>query len=136
MRSRTDAFASLLSTIAGQLQLIIRKSQYTVTLYKGDTFIKTYQAVFGKGYREGDKQRMGDQRTPEGEFYICVMNHSKRFYKFIGLSYPALKHAEYGLQNGLISPAEYSSIRGAIEGRLPGLSGYIGPTSFIILHPS
>lgn len=115
---KTDAFTSQLSLIAGQLKLVIWKSQYTVTLYKGETPVKTYRAVYGKGYQDGDKQRMGDRRTPEGEFYICTMNHSKRFYKFMGLSYPGMKHADFGLQNGLISPAEYSSIRGAIEGRM------------------
>jgi murein L,D-transpeptidase YafK len=60
----------------------------------------------------------GDRRTPEGEFYICTMNDSKRFYKFMGLSYPDLKHAEYGLRSGMISPDEYTMIRKAIEGRL------------------
>jgi murein L,D-transpeptidase YafK len=115
---KTDAFTSLLSSIASQLKLVIWKSQYTVTLYKGETPVKTYRAVFGKGYQDGDKQRMGDRRTPEGEFYICTMNHSKRFYKFMGLSYPGMKHADYGLQSGTISLAEYAMIRKAIEERL------------------
>jgi murein L,D-transpeptidase YafK len=115
---KTDAPASLLSSIAGQLKLVVWKSQYTVTLYKGETPIKTYRAVFGKGYQEGDKQRMGDRRTPEGEFYICTMRDSKRFYKFMGLSYPGLKHAEYGLRSGMISPVEYTMIKKAIESRL------------------
>lgn len=116
--SKTDALASLLSSIAGQLKLVVWKSHYTVTLYKGATPVKTYRAVFGKGYKEGDKQRMGDRRTPEGEFYICTMNDSKRFYKFMGISYPGLKHAEYGLRSGMISPVEYTTIKKAIEGRL------------------
>jgi murein L,D-transpeptidase YafK len=116
---RTEAFASLLSPIVGQLQLIIRKSHSTVTLYKGNTHIRTYHAVFGKGYREGDKLRLGDKRTPEGEFYICSMNHSKRFYKFMGLSYPGMKHADHGLRSGMISLAEYASIKKAIEERQP-----------------
>ena len=47
------------------------------------------------------------------------MNHSKRFYKFMGLSYPGLKHAEYGLQSKRITPAEYSQIKKAIEARQP-----------------
>ncbi len=114
---RTEAFVSLLSPIAGQLQLIIRKSRSTVTLYKGGTHIRTYRAVFGIGYRDGDKLMMGDKRTPEGEFYICTMNHSKRFHKFMGLSYPGMNHADYGLRSGMISLAEYEMIRKAIEER-------------------
>jgi murein L,D-transpeptidase YafK len=81
--------------------------------------VKTYRAVFGKGFQDGDKQRMGDKRTPEGEFYICTMNHSKRFYKFMGLSYPGLQHAEYGLQAKMITPLEYTMIRKALEERQP-----------------
>lgn len=112
------SFASLVSSMAGPLRLVIWKSQYTLTLYKGSRPVRTYHAVFGKGFRDGDKRRMGDKRTPEGEFYICTMNHSKRFYKFMGLSYPGLKQAEYGLQSRMISPDEYLTIKKAIEERL------------------
>jgi len=118
-QDKTATLASQLSAIAGRLKLVIWKSNYTVTLYKGETPVKTYRAVFGKGYQDGDKQRMGDKRTPEGDFYICTMNHSKRFYKFMGLSYPGLKHAEHGLQSRMISPAEYSLIKKATEARQP-----------------
>jgi len=113
----TEAFATLLASISGQLRLVIWKSQYTLTLYKGDTPVKTYRAVFGKGFQDGDKRMQGDKRTPEGDFYICTMNHSKRFYKFLGLSYPGLKHAEYGLQTKLISLPEYVQIKRAIDER-------------------
>ena len=116
---KRNSLASLLSSIAGELKLVIRKSRYSVTLYKGEIPVKTYRAVFGKGYPNGDKQMQGDQRTPEGEFYICAMNDSKRFYKFMGLSYPGLKHAEAGLRSGMISPDEYAMIKKAIEERLP-----------------
>ncbi|HSQ77568.1 MAG TPA: L,D-transpeptidase [Nitrospirota bacterium] len=114
---KPTTFASLVSSTAGPLRLVIWKSQYTLTLYKGDRPVRTYHAVFGKGFRDGDKRMMGDKRTPEGEFYICTMNHSKRFYKFMGLSYPGLKHAEYGLQSRTISPVEYTMIKKAIEER-------------------
>ena len=118
-QGKPATLASQLSAVAGRLKLVIWKSNYTVTLYKGETPVKTYRAVFGKGYQDGDKQQMGDKRTPEGNFYICTMNHSKRFYKFMGLSYPGLKHAEYGLQSRRITLAEYSQIKKAIEARLP-----------------
>ncbi len=114
---KPDTFASRLASIAGQLRIVIWKSQYTLTLYKGDQPFKTYRAVFGKGYQDGDKRREGDKRTPEGDFYICTMNDSKRFYKFLGLSYPDLKHASDGLQNKLISPEQYALIKKAIDER-------------------
>jgi murein L,D-transpeptidase YafK len=111
----TSSFA--LSSIDGQIRLVIWKSHYTLTLYKGKTPVKTYRAVFGKGYEDGDKQMTGDKRTPEGEFYICSMNHSKRFYKFLGLSYPGMKHAEYGLRSKIITPSQYMMIKKAIDER-------------------
>jgi murein L,D-transpeptidase YafK len=117
--NKTETFASALSSIAGDVKLVIWKSHYTLTLYKGDLPVKTYHAVFGRGYQDGDKRMIGDKRTPEGDFYICTMNHSKRFYKFMGLSYPGLKHAELGVQAKLISPAEFASIRKAISERRP-----------------
>jgi murein L,D-transpeptidase YafK len=116
---KRNSLASLLSSIAGELKLVIRKSRYSVTLCKGEITVKTYRAMFGKGYSNGDKQMQGDQRTPEGEFYICTMNDSKRFYRFMGLSYPGLKHAEAGLRSGMISPDEYAMIKKAVEERLP-----------------
>ncbi|MDH4161774.1 MAG: L,D-transpeptidase [Nitrospirota bacterium] len=118
--TNTAAFISLFSSLPGDPAIVIWKSHYSLTLYKGDIPIKTYPAVFGKGFAEGDKERIGDRRTPEGDFYICTMNHSKRFYKFMGLSYPSLKHAERGLRKGMISVREYSEIqRSAAEGKQP-----------------
>jgi len=115
--AKPTTFAQRVSVLAGQLKLVIWKSHYTLTLYKGEAPVKTYRAVFGRGFRDGDKRKMGDKRTPEGDFYICTMNHSKRFYKFMGLSYPGLKHAETALQEQLITPAEYMMIKKALDDR-------------------
>jgi len=138
---RAREFLSLLSRKEGATSLVIWKSQYSLTLFKGDAPVKTYWAVFGKGYGDGDKERSGDKRTPEGDFYICSMNHSKRFYKFLGLSYPGLKHAGRGLQRGLISPREYGEIEKAEqERRQPNwetqLGGAIGIHGRMLEDPS
>lgn len=113
-RSSSAAFLTLFSALEGEPSVVIWKSQYSLTLYKGNAPFKTYHAVFGKGYADGDKLRSGDRRTPEGEFYVCSMNNSKRFYKFLGLSYPSLKHAEQGLRRGAITPVEYDAIARAL----------------------
>lgn len=116
---KAETFATLVAALPGEPRLVIWKSQYTLTLYKGLTPVKTYPAVFGGGYSDGDKRMTGDLRTPEGEFYICTMNPSKRFYKFMGLSYPGLKHAGYGLQERRITQVEYDKIKKAIDERQP-----------------
>jgi len=122
---------TLLSSVQGDPSIVIWKSHYSLTLYKGDIPVKTYPAVFGKGHPNGDKEKSGDKRTPEGDFYICTMNPSKRFYKFMGLSYPGLKHAEQGVRRGLITAREYREIEQANrDGRQPPwetkLGGAIG----------
>ncbi len=116
---------------AGRYRIVIRKSNHSLTLLRDDRAVKTCPAVFGRGYRDGDKRSLGDKRTPEGEFYICTMNDSKRFYKFLGLSYPSLKHAEYGRRTGMITDAEYVAIKNAlVERRQPpwdtSLGGAVG----------
>lgn len=116
----TRELLSLMSRMEGETSLVVWKSQYSVTLFKGYAPVKTYWAVFGKGYFDGDKERQGDKRTPEGDFYICTKNDSKRFYKFLGLSYPGLKHAGQALQVGMITPRQYREIEQAhMERRKP-----------------
>jgi murein L,D-transpeptidase YafK len=116
---KQEAITSEIPSFPGALRIVIEKSARTLTLYKENRPFKMYRAAFGRGYMDGDKRRKGDMRTPEGDFYICTMNTSKRFYKFLGLSYPGSKHAEYGLQSGVISPNEYALIKKAVEKRQP-----------------
>jgi murein L,D-transpeptidase YafK len=117
--AKTATSPSAYPAVSSDIKLVIWKSHYTLTVYRGDIPVKTYRTVFGRGYRDGDKRMMGDRRTPEGDFYICTLNRSKRFYKFMGLSYPGLKHAEYGLRSQLISTKEYELIKKAVEERRP-----------------
>jgi len=65
----------------------------------------------------GDKQREGDGRTPEGEFYVCTRNSRSKFHRFLGLSYPGREDAERGLRDGLISRGQHEEIVRAIETR-------------------
>jgi len=115
--NKPPSFAAVVASLPGELRIVIWKSQYTLTLYKGDRPVKTYRAVFGRGYRDGNKERAGDKRTPEGEFFICTMNPSKRFYKFMGVSYPGQQRADEGLRSGLITPRQYQKIRKALTER-------------------
>ncbi len=38
---------------------------------------------------EGNKERAGDGRTPEGEYYICLRRENGKFGPSLGLSYPS-----------------------------------------------
>lgn len=108
-----SGLAAKAASLGGELRIIIQKSRNVLTLYKGMVPVKSYWAAFGKHHRWGDKRRSGDKRTPEGDFFICSMNHSERFYKFMGISYPSVRHAEDGLKRGLITSDQYREIRRA-----------------------
>ncbi len=129
--ARPSGFAAKVAALGGELRIIIQKSRNVLTLYKGMTPVKSYWAAFGKGHRRGDKRQAGDKRTPEGDFYICSMNHSDRFYKFMGISYPGTRHAEAAMKRGLITYGQYLDIwRANGERRQPpwdtALGGAIG----------
>lgn len=65
----------------------------------------------GFGEKEGHKQVRGDDRTPEGEYYICDIYPSGHInYWFLYLSYPNRKDALDGLERGIISRSEYNRI--------------------------
>lgn len=129
--ARSNELAEKLAYLSGELRIVIQKSRNVLTLYKGATPVRSYWAALGKGYYQGDKHRSGDKRTPEGHFYICSMNNSERFYKFMGISYPSIQHAEKGMMQGLITYDQYREIWKAItELRQPpwdtALGGAIG----------
>jgi murein L,D-transpeptidase YafK len=77
--------------------------------------VKQYPVSTGRD--AGDKQREGDYRTPEGEFYVCVKNASSKYTRALGLSYPGVSDAQRGLREGLITQREHDRIVYAIRNR-------------------
>jgi len=69
------------------------------------------------GAPEGDKERQGDSRTPEGEHYVAWKNPNSAFHLFLGLSYPMIHHAALGRQSGLIDTATEEEIRRKVKAR-------------------
>jgi murein L,D-transpeptidase YafK len=108
---------------------VIRKRARELWLFDGAALRKRYRVVLGRG--EGDKEREGDRRTPEGMFYVCTRNDQSRFHKFLGLSYPGPSDAARGLKAGMITRAEHEAILAAHrERRCPpwktALGGEVG----------
>lgn len=96
--------------------LIIKKSARRLELFDGDTLIKTYKIALGFA-PEGSKEKQGDGKTPEGEFYIFTKNSKSKFYLSLGVSYPSIEDARRGLRAKIISQKEYDAISNAIENR-------------------
>ncbi|MBQ7593464.1 MAG: L,D-transpeptidase [Synergistaceae bacterium] len=58
----------------GKYHIEIDKSDYTLSLFKGDELVKIYPVAVGKN--PGDKQRVGDNRTPTGDFKIVSIENA------------------------------------------------------------
>lgn len=99
---------------ATDVSIVVDKTNHLLTLYNGDSVIAQYSVGLGSRSDEGAKEKEGDKRTPEGEYYICVLNNQSRYYLSLGLSYPNANDAARGLEDGLITQAQYDSIMAAL----------------------
>jgi murein L,D-transpeptidase YafK len=97
-------------------RLTVSKSRRRLALWQDDHLLAELPVIIGR-QPLGHKEREGDQRTPEGAYYICLRNAESRFHRFLGLSYPSLPDAERGLAQGLLDQAAAERIRAAIAAR-------------------
>jgi murein L,D-transpeptidase YafK len=112
-------------------RIVVSKSKRRLDLYADGRVVRTYRVALGKNALD-DKERQGDYRTPEGEFYVCVKNAASKFYLSLGLSYPNREDAERGLRDHLITRAERDRIIRAIEqGARPPWDTALGGEIFI-----
>jgi murein L,D-transpeptidase YafK len=74
--------------LTGQIdRIVIEKAARRMQLFQGDRAVRTYRIALGFA-PEGDKQRQGDGKTPEGEFTVDRRNGSSAFHLSLGLDYP------------------------------------------------
>lgn len=95
-------------------RILVEKSRRTLTVFSNERPVKTYRIALGRK-ASGDKDREGDLRTPEGDFYVCAKNESSKFHRALGLSYPNNEDADRGLAAGLISKREQRAIVDAVR---------------------
>src|SRR5215472_12160543 len=67
--------------------ILIVKSERTMTLMRQGKVLKTYKVALGQEPR-GAKTRVGDNRTPEGEYTIDLRNPNSQFHLALRISYP------------------------------------------------
>jgi murein L,D-transpeptidase YafK len=84
-------------------KILVKKGQRRLYLMRDGTPFRTYRVSLGTE-PEGHKQRQGDNRTPEGRYYIDWRNPNSNFYKALSISYPnmddRLRAARYGWNPG------------------------------------
>ncbi len=112
-------------------RLVVEKSARKLLVYDGERLIETYP--IGLGFApDGDKEREGDGKTPEGEYYVFTKNEKSRFFLSLGLSYPSVDDARRGFAGNLITREEHDAILEAIEaGRVPPQKSALGGEIYI-----
>ena len=96
-------------------KIVVVKSEHKMMLLRGGAVIVSYDVSLGRG-GEGQKIRVGDHRTPEGNYVIDWRNPKSRFHLSLHISYPNAADVQrarlhgfdpggdimiHGLQNGL-----------------------------------
>jgi len=121
-------------TAQQDIVVVVEKSINKMTVFYQGKPLKSFLCVSGVN-SQGDKQRQGDNRTPEGRFFITdkeLLNDDPYLgHKWMGISYPDIPHAQKALENDLISFNQYQEIVSANEKKLQPpqdtpLGGWIG----------
>jgi len=96
--------------------ITIQKSERSLKLICGQRVIKEYPVIIGRNVL-GHKQREGDEKTPEGEYFICYRNAESRFHLFMGLSYPNENDVRAALDSGEIDQQKFQEIVNSLNRR-------------------
>lgn len=67
-------------------RVLVIKSEQQLHLMRGNNILRSYRVSLGK--QNGPKQYEGDQRTPEGTYWINWRQHSKKYNLAMHISYP------------------------------------------------
>lgn len=74
-------------------KIIIEKSQRKLFLLRKGEIIKTYRISLGAN-PIGNKEYVGDHKTPEGSYVIDYKKPDSAFHLALHISYPSLKQIE------------------------------------------
>ncbi len=67
--------------------IYVSKTERVLKLFAHSRLVKSYAISIGEN-PVGHKQQQGDNRTPEGLYYINGKNANSSYYKNLGISYP------------------------------------------------
>ena len=111
--------------------VVVYKKERRLELYSEGKLLKTYPVALGPQPR-GAKERSGDGRTPEGNYYM-LKHISPGFGESFYISYPNIADAGRGLREKLISETQLKKIvRSINRGEKPPHDTKLG--GLILLH--
>ncbi|WP_234497397.1 L,D-transpeptidase family protein [Vibrio maritimus] len=88
----------------------VKKSSRRMYLMDGDVVVREYRIALGKNPR-GHKIQEGDNRTPEGKYYLDFVMDDSAFYRSMHISYPNLRDKKRAQSLG-VSPGGNIKIHG------------------------
>jgi len=94
--------------------ILVKKSERKLYLMKDDRPIRQYHIALGKN-PVGHKQYLGDNRTPEGKYFIDWRKESDKYYKSIHISYPNVRDLSSAIDRG-VDPGNMIMIHGLPTG--------------------
>lgn len=94
----------------------IYKSKRIMELYGDGYLIGRFKIGIGRN-PQGKKETEGDNKTPEGDYYICYINSQTKYTYFLGISYPNIEDAQNALNKNIINKSEYEKIKSAVENK-------------------
>ncbi|MEW6108243.1 MAG: L,D-transpeptidase family protein [Nitrospirota bacterium] len=95
-------------------KILIEKKERRLTLFSKGKVLKTYKIALG-GDPIGPKERQGDNKTPEGTYFIESRNSDSRYHLSLRISYPNEKDKKRSKELG-VSPGGDIMIHGIKNG--------------------
>ena len=80
-------------------RVVVRKAERRMDLYRDGGVIASYRVSLGLN-PNGDKQREGDFRTPEGSYHLTRRNARSDFFLAVQVSYPEEADVRTARRNG------------------------------------
>ncbi len=105
-----EAMASKGFRELNQVNILVDRKTYTLSLYEDTVFIKSYRVSFGRNLN--DKKKLSeDGATPVGTYKICNISQNYVYHKFLKLNYPNLEDASEALRKSLITQKQFNQIK-------------------------
>lgn len=94
--------------------VVVKKSQYSLTLYSKGVALKRYWVALGPNPK-GAKMREGDNRTPEGRYLLDYKKTDSKYYKAFHISYPSVADIKRAQKMG-VNPGSQVLLHGQRKG--------------------
>ncbi len=109
LRAETVSAPSVSADEVTDLRIEIHKKQHALQLWNEEELIAEYPVGLAKN-PTGAKEKEGDNKNPEGSYYICNKNSRSQYHLALGISYPNIEDANRGYEEGLINESEKNSL--------------------------